>query len=107
MSEFIHGHSLRFANFRKSIGIDESDVCENCNIMADSPEHQLFECPTFNCPERAELLHLMGNNIADYNWKIVTSCLSEDNNLATKLFCKVVEFIVENTAESEETAQEE
>ena len=74
--------------------------------MADSPEHQLFECPTFNCPERAELLELMGNNIADYNWKIVTSRLSEDNNLITKLFRKVVEFIVDNT-ESEETEQDE
>jgi exonuclease III len=104
LAEFIHGHSIRFANFRKSIGMDESDICENCDTMVDSPEHQLFECETFHCPERDELLQLMDNNIADFNWKMITT---EEGNTqhTTELFRKIVKFIVDTTEELDEIAQ--
>ena len=102
VSEFIHGHSLRFANFKKSIGIQGSDICQNCNNMADSPEHQLFECTAFHCPERDQLLEILGNNIADFNWNITSHTSEKHDASEVQLFLKIVEFIVANTKEHEE-----
>ena len=93
VAEFIHGHSLRFGNFRKTIKIEDSDICEYCNEMADSPQHQLFECPAFECPERKELLLLLQQNISDFNWKIITNGIPENQLYAITLFLKLVYHI--------------
>ena len=93
IAEFIHGHSLRFGNFRKSIGIDDCDLCEHCGVMADSPEHQLFECENLECTERQELLVLLNHNIGDFKWNITTSNLTEDQEHAVKLFADIVHHI--------------
>ena len=45
ISEFVHGHSLRFGNFRKSVRKSFTDQCNFCCEIADSAEHQLFELP--------------------------------------------------------------
>ena len=92
-SEFIHGHSLRFANFRKTLRLDNSDICKYCNNQVDSTEHQLFECTVFDCPERTELLQLMENNIADFSIKLLTSTIYQQSKRVIKLFLKLVTHI--------------
>ena len=90
IAEFIHGHSLRFRNFSVSVGYDDCDTCEFCNEMADSPEHQLFECPTFNLEERQTLLNLMEHNISDFKWKILIPTGIRDHKDAIELFKSMV-----------------
>ena len=94
-AEFLHGHSLRFRNFKLSVGEDDCDICECCEEMADSVEHQLFECPLFDCDERHQLLTCLGNNVADFRWRILT--LAEDNEYALKLFKALVMHIDKET----------
>ena len=90
IAEFIHGHSLRFRNFRVNVGYDDCDTCEFCNEMTDSPEHQLFECPTFNSEERQTLLNLMEHNISDFKWKILIPKGIRDHKDAIELFKSMV-----------------
>ena len=97
VAEFIHGHSLRFRNFRKSVGEDNEDTCEFCEVMVDSPEHQLLECSTFECETRNTLLSLLGNNIADLKWRVLT--LQEDSEQAVKLL-KVLILDINNEIEN-------
>ena len=40
--DFIHTNSSIFGNTRQRLTLTTSATCEFCNIMPDSPEHQLF-----------------------------------------------------------------
>ena len=70
--------------------------------MADSPEHQLFECTEFDCPERDQLLEILGNNIADFNWNVTSHTSEKHDASEVQHFLKIVELIVANTKEHEE-----
>ena len=93
IAEFIHGHSLRFQNFCKSVGISDSDICEICNKMADSPEHQLFECNELTNEYREELLKEINYNIIDFKWKIASMGSSKEHERIGKLFISLVKYI--------------
>jgi len=104
ISEFIHGHSLRFGNFRKSVRKSNTDDCQYCMVVADSVEHQLFECPIFECEERQLLLSELQQNISDFKWKIVTNGVSETPSTAIKIYSRLVKHVVK-TAERYLTQQ--
>ena len=93
IAEFIHGHSLRFQNFCKSVGISDSDICEICNKMADSPEHQPFECNELANEYREELLKEINYNIIDFKWKIASMGSSKEHERIGKLFISLVKYI--------------
>ena len=75
--DFLHGHSLRFGNFRKSVGDSESDKCLHCESGADSPEHQLFYCEHFDNPLRGDLLAVIDGESSDFSWRILTGPFNE------------------------------
>ena len=93
-AEFIHGHSVSFQNFSKTVGRSKYDLCCFCNTnKADSNAHQLFECPTFECDHRCNLLLLLDNNIADFQWKLALSSQSIDAKKIVETFMELVKFI--------------
>ena len=53
--DFIHGKSARFKDFRKRVGIDSDEICENCDIERDSVDHKLFKCASFGSEIRKSL----------------------------------------------------
>ena len=62
--EFIHGHCLRFRNFRQRVERDHvvTDACLDCNSGSDSIVHKLFHCPTFCGSERDALKEYIPND---------------------------------------------
>lgn len=92
--EFIHGHSLSFQNFSKTVGLSQTNDCILCNqAQTDSNSHQLFECIAFECEFRKELLNLMDNNIADFQWHLSVSTGKSSEIIS--VFLKLASFIVE------------
>ena len=75
--------------------MNESDIiCDYCNEIADSPEHQLFECNVFECEERHLLLGLLNHNIHDFKWGIITlNNMVDDQQQITKLFVSLANQI--------------
>ena len=55
--DFLHGHCLRFRNFRHTVEKDHgiTDECLDCNHEKDSIAHKLFHCPTFAGSKRDAL----------------------------------------------------
>ena len=95
-AEYIHGHSIAFMRFRKAVKLSNTDICDLCDLnMVDSKEHRLFECLAFDCDHRQELLSLLENNIADFEWKVVicNSVNMENNYKITQEFLKLVKYI--------------
>ena len=82
-----------------SAGLDDSNLCDFCEEMVDSPEHQIFECKELKCPERELLLDLMEHDIIDFKWKILTLGAMQNQQYAVELFTKVVQHI-EKTLQS-------
>ena len=96
--EFIHGHSLLFQNFSKAIGHSSCDRCIFCNqAQVDSSAHQLFECPSFDCTFRSELLSLLENNIADFQWVLSVSNHRNCPKVIVPTFLNLVNFIIKET----------
>ena len=97
-ADFIHGHSLEFRKFQCSIGLTESAVCQYCDgNHVDSNEHRLFECQAFNCEFRGELLNLLQNNIADFEWKLAVSSKNMDSSGIIGNFRNLVKFVSQET----------
>ena len=99
-AEFIHGHSLLFRNFQKTIRLINSDICEFCNL-SDSNTHKLFECSYFDCEHRHEILNIIKNNIADFEWRIAVSSKNVDSRQLVHHFRSLVRFIIERSKSRE------
>ena len=67
MTDFLHGRSIRFMNFRKSIKMSSSNTCRDCSTNEDSAYHKLFECHIFDCDERHQMLSLASNEDEVYS----------------------------------------
>ena len=93
-AEFIHGHSVVFQNFAKIVNRSLSGICRYCESShADSNSHQLFDCPTFECQHRVDLLTLLDNNIADFQWKLSISMQGKNAKQIVKTYLDLVVFI--------------
>ena len=90
--EFVHGHSTRFGNFRKSLGMSATDKCDHCGDRSDSPEHQLFFCRPLDCDFRGDLLAVLEEETEDYNWRILTGPLNE-------VACSTLTYLVKSITE--------
>ena len=54
--DFLHGSSVQFQNFCRSIKVSTSSLCIYCETEEDSPVHQLFYCYALEDRSRRELL---------------------------------------------------
>ena len=59
--DFLHGRSGRFMDFRKRVGLTDSDVCEDCGDLGDSVEHKLFSCINFSGQVRDNFIQSLGD----------------------------------------------
>ena len=71
--DFIHGHSLRFKNFAKTVKRTTTHVCILCHKHKDSPIHQLFYCEYLNGVERIEILDQFNEESAHYQFKLIST----------------------------------
>ena len=111
-AEFIHGHSVVFNRFKKAARISNNEICEFCKLnLVDSNSHRLFECLAFACEHRNELLKLLRNNIADFEWKLIVQNSSDKecnkHKHITQEFLCLVTFIIQETIKLRDVQQNE
>ena len=97
--DFLHGRSLRFQNFKSSVGADViSNICLDCEREPDSPEHKLFFCPTFEGQDRATFLDEIDLEYAsDYKLAV---CFSNNQGIR-KEFRRLVRHICRSSIHSD------
>ena len=83
--DYLHGHSLTFKNFAFSVKRSDTPTCMHCKTMRDSPQHQLFECCTFQCDQRTKLLNYWNGNCEQYELKILFETKEDIVNLFMEL----------------------
>ena len=90
--DFIHTNSSIFGNTRQRLNLTTSATCEFCNIMPDSPEHQLFNCSHTKSSTRDDLDDYFPKELQqDY---VPTVLTSKDKKLQ-ETFIKQVIFLKE------------
>jgi hypothetical protein len=89
--DFIHGSSIQFQNFCKSIKASSSSTCIYCETEEDSPEHQLFHCYALEDTTRRELLTNI-KNPKDFCCEIMFNDTESQLHIHTLLY-KRVDFI--------------
>ena len=86
--DFIHGSSIQFQNFCKSIKVSSSSTCIYCETEEDSPEHQLFHCYALEDITRRELLANI-KNPKDFCCEIMFNDSVTESQLHTLLYERV------------------
>ena len=75
LTDFLHGHSLRFQDFTYSVLKANKDVhvplCLECTTNPDSPHHQLFECPNLQSEARSSLAMSIGSLETNFHLPII------------------------------------
>ena len=75
LTDFLHGHSLRFQDFTYSFLKANKNVhvplCLECTTSPDSPHHQLFECPNFQSEARSSLAMSIGSLETNFHLPII------------------------------------
>ena len=91
MLDFLHGHCLRFRNFRQTVeNGDITDECLDCSSNRDSLTHKLFHCPTFaGCEREAFAAHITEEEIPLLKVKLV---FGSDSGLRLN-YKKLVQYI--------------
>ena len=93
--DFLHGHGLRFEDFRNAVTSETNvDICNDCSISTDSPEHKLFLCDAFGGELREQLINLLDADFYQYRIKIIFS----KNETLRRTFREMVEHICNNSA---------